>query len=239
MPRSITLILILLTGTLSVSGQWKLEEPGHPAVMHSLQMQVNPFPDRKSVTLAIVASLVLPGLGEYYAGTFSSTGKYSFTAEGAIWLTYAGFRRHGTWVRNDARSYAIEHAGTVMDGKDEKFEVDIGNYSSLDEYNRAKISRREPELMYSDLSYRWQWDTDASRMYFRDQRIRSDEILNNSKFLIAAAVVNRLISAFSAGRAAAAYNRALRPSFSWEAQIVPQWDPTGREGLALQVSTSW
>ncbi|HSQ75632.1 MAG TPA: hypothetical protein VLT13_08765, partial [Bacteroidota bacterium] len=62
-------------------------------------------PARKSVALAALYSLLLPGMGELYAEGFS-TGKYLLSAEGVLWLGYAAVEIHGNDLRDGARSYA-------------------------------------------------------------------------------------------------------------------------------------
>lgn len=204
-----------------------------PPALQSITM-----PSKKSVLLAIAASLILPGMGELYAGNFNTSGKYVLLAEGGIWSTYAGIRLHGTWIRNDARAFATAHSGISMGGKDEQFEVNIGNFLSTDEYNQAKLRNREFDLIYSDPGYNWRWDSDVSRLRFKDQRIRSDHIFQTSKFVIATAVVNRIVSAFSAGRAVGAHNRSLRP-VGWGVLLTPGLEPDGSESLALRVSVEF
>jgi hypothetical protein len=189
--------------------------------------------------LAILGSLVLPGLGEYYAGSFETTGKYALTAEGAIWVTYSAFRFHGDWVRGDARSFATDRAGVSLSGKDAQFEVDLGNFLTTDEYNEAKLRNRETHLMYTDPSDRWEWSSEADRQRFKDERIRSDRIYETSKFVIAAAVVNRIVSAFSAGKAASAYNRAARARFSFNMEYVPEVGLPRSEGAILRLGVTF
>jgi hypothetical protein len=48
----------------------------------------------RSVTLAVLYSLLLPGMGELYAGNFSS-GKYYLIADAGLWLGYGGFQYYG------------------------------------------------------------------------------------------------------------------------------------------------
>lgn len=189
----------------------------------------------KSVALAVALSTIVPGAGELYAGNFEN-GKYALMAEAAIWVTYTALYTHGNWVRNDARLFASEHAGASFNSKGNKFDVDIGNYLSMNEYNHAKLRNRELDLLYTDPSYQWQWDTDADRTAFKNARIRSDEIYQNAKFVIAAAVVNRIFSAFSAGRAASAYNRKVLIEGAWNLEAYPTHARTYADGIAMQLS---
>jgi hypothetical protein len=121
------------------------ENAPKPEVAASLFQERQVIP-HKSVFLAITLSLLVPGTGELYAGNFES-GKYSLLAEGAIWVTYAAFTTHGNWVRRDARVFATERAGASFASKTDKFDVDIGNYRSMDEYNQAKLRNREFDLL--------------------------------------------------------------------------------------------
>jgi hypothetical protein len=169
----------------------------------------------KSVTLAVLYSLLLPGMGELYAGNFSS-GKYYLIADAGLWLGYGGFQYYGRWLRTDARSYATQHAGANFDSKDEQFEVNIGNFNSVEEYNDARLRDRNFDMLYDpQSSYAWRWEDDASRLQFKDQRIRSDEVFQGARFVVGALVLNRIISAISAGRSASAYNRSLVDESAW------------------------
>lgn len=165
-----------------------------------------PVPAKKSVGLAVLYSLLLPGMGELYAENFSS-GKYFLIAEGVLWLGYAAVEIHGNDLRDGARAFAVAHAGIDVTGKDEDFFVNIGNFMTVDEYNDKKLRDRDPDKLYDpQLGYRWTWDTEASRLTYREQRINSENMYNNRKFVGAAILINHLISAINAARAAIAFN---------------------------------
>ena len=188
----------------------------------------------KSVLLAVGLSAILPGAGELYAGNFES-GKYTLIAEAAVWITYAGFYSHASWVRQDARLFATQRSGAHFESKDDKFAVDIGNFNSVGEYNQAKLRNREYELLYTDPAFNWQWDNDQSRVAFKNERIRSDEIFQNAKFVIIAAVINRVFSAFSAGRAASAHNRRVLLEGAWNIKADPRDVLGNRDGINLKM----
>lgn len=193
---------------------------------------------KKSVVLAVVASLILPGMGELYAGSFES-GKYNLIAEGGLWLVYSGFQMHANWLQQDARTFANQHSGAIFAQKDDQYSVNIGNFNTTDEYNQAKLRNREYELVYTADQYNWQWDSDANRAQFKDLRIRSGEVKNNAKFIIAAVVVNHLFSAFSAGRKAAAYNKSLSMIDNIEFHTVTLNNGTHIDGIGLSISTKF
>jgi len=241
MRSSIIAVLSLVLFTTLSFGQVRVQnafihresmpESGTTSVVYQDKQEI----PHKSVLLAVTMSMLLPGAGEAYAGNFES-GKYALLAEGAIWVTYAAFYTHGNWVRRDARVFAAQHAGANFTSKADKFDVDIGNYVSVDEYNKAKLRNRELDLLYTDPSFSWNWDTDADRLSFKNERIRSDQMYQNAKFVIAAAVINRVLSAFSAGRAASAFNRKALIEGAWNLEVYPTSTNTYADGMNLEFS---
>lgn len=233
-------VLVVVGGmTLVVTatfGQWRTDVDLKPEAPN-LQ-QTEPSPGRRSVFLAVAGSILLPGLGEYYAGNFNESGRYSLAAEGTLWLTYAGLQLHGTWVRNDARVFGAQMAGISFSGKDPDFEVNVGNFMTTDEYNQTKLRNREFDAMYTDPAYSWSWASDADRQRFKDDRIRSDRIIQSAKFVIAGLVVNRIISAFAAGRGAAAANRAARRA-EWGIGMNAGVDAVGSPSVSLSFQQRW
>ena len=198
--------------------------------LYSLQESVE-SPEEKSVVLAAGLSLILPGMGELYAENFE-TGKYFLIADGVLWLTYTGLSLSSTWVQDDADIYITQHAGAALEGKDDQFRVDVGNYLTVQEYNEAKLRAREYSKLYDPVVYYWSWDSDPNRNEYRDLRISSDELERNATFVLGALVVNRLISAFVAGRSAASYNNRVREEGAWKlgARLIgPALNPHGME----------
>ena len=172
----------------------------------SLQTQAS---GKKSAGLAAVYSLLLPGMGELYAGGFDS-GKYFLIADGLLWLTFAAFEVSGNTLQDDARAFAVSRAGVDPTGKDDQYYVDIGNFLNITEYNEKQLRDREPEQLYDPAAgYAWAWDSDASRATYREQRIESETMYNNKKFVVAGLIANRVASAINAVRSVIAYNDAL------------------------------
>jgi hypothetical protein len=164
---------------------------------------------RKAPGLAAVYSLLVPGMGELYAGDFSS-GKYFLMSEGVLWLTFAAFEVYGNSVRDDARLFAVSNAGVNPAGKSDQFYVDVGNFLNTADYNDKKLRDRTPSLVYDPAAgYAWQWGTDAQRLTFRDMRVHSETMFNNKKFVGAAILINHVASAINAARAAIAHNSAV------------------------------
>jgi len=163
----------------------------------------------KAPGLAALYSLVIPGMGELYAGDFAS-GKYFLIGEGVLWLTYAAFEIYGTSVQRDARLYAVSYAGVNPAGKNDQFYVDVGNFLNVADYNDKKLRDRTSSLVYDPAAgYDWQWGSDSQRLTFREMRVHSENVFNNEKFIGAAILVNHVASAINAARAAIAHNSAV------------------------------
>jgi hypothetical protein len=247
MKQCMILLFILLFLVLPLAAQ---QRPLSALVIRNTQVSaetvseidlVSSPPSEKSVFLAIVASLAVPGLGEWYAGSFE-TGKYHMMAEGGLWLTYGGFRMYSTWLQRDAQTFARNHAGADFGDKNDQYSVNIGNFNTTADYNDAKARNREYALLYntnSDMRYVWNWDTDANRLRFKDMRIHSGEVKNNSKFVIGAIVINHLFSAFSAGRKAAAYNKSLSMIDHVEIHTYALHDGLHIDGWGISMTTEF
>lgn len=199
-----------------------------------LSIENSAFPAKKNQALAVVYSLLLPGMGEVYADRFDN-GRYSLVAEAALWLTYASFQQYGNWLQADARSFASAHAGAVPSGKDDQFYVNLGNFSNVYDYNDKKLRDRNISEVYDpSQGYFWNWDSDVSRQRFRSLRISSDKVINNSRFVIGAIVVNHVLSALNAARLVRHFNKNADEAFgTWQVEPNVIGAPGQVDGLRL------
>lgn len=236
------LLLLIALGSFSAFGQSNLKME-MSAKMATAPFQVARFsarlPDekpRKSALLAIAYSLMLPGLGDAYAENFA-TGKYFMGADAGLWLTYGGFRVFGQWLKDDAKTLAVQRASANFDGKDDKYEVNIGNFADVLSYNDAKLRNREYDLLYDPNSnFAWQWSSDADRLHYKDLRNRGESTLKNSQFVLGALVLNRVISAISAVRSVSAYNRSAQMLGSWRLNAGVSGGMLAADGIELTLS---
>jgi len=170
--------------------------------------------EKKSVALAACYSFLLPGMGELYAGDYGS-GKYFTIAEGLLWITLGVVEIQANSMQTDARSFAVQNAGVVPDGKSDDYFVDIGDFNNVYSYNTAVLRARQYFETYNPRSsYAWQWNVDANRTVYRDMRVASDEMYNNEKFVVGVIVLNHLLSAVNAIRVTLAHNKAVATSES-------------------------
>ncbi|NUN69820.1 MAG: hypothetical protein HUU02_08935 [Bacteroidetes bacterium] len=203
--RTFIIIIVLLCASAAAEAQYSMQQlrselTGTLAVDQE-EPSVQPVvAERRSAATAVFYSLLLPGMGEYYAGGFDE-GQYSLIAEGGLWLTWFSFRQYGSWLRDDARNFAAAHAGVSLSGKNDRYFVDLGNFNDIYEYNDKQLQDRELERVYdANSSLYWRWDSDQNRQEYRALRVSSEKVLNNAQFVIAGIVVNHIISAINAAR---------------------------------------
>lgn len=227
MKTRISIIIAFLSISALAQGQNAMDVLRHEIVSSRSDAAAPAFfsgenvaaPIKKNQALAVVYSLLLPGMGELYADRFDN-GRYSLVAEAALWLTFTSFQQYGNWLQGDARSFASAHAGAVPSGKDDQFYVNLGNFSNVYDYNDKKLRDRNISEVYDpSQGYFWNWDSDVSRQRFRSLRISSDKVFNNSRFVIGAIVVNHVLSALNAARLVRHYNKNADETFgAWHVE---------------------
>ncbi len=149
---------------------------------------------KKSVGLGILYSLLLPGMGELYAGDYS-LGKYFTIADVALWGTLAGTKYYGDMKKDDYIAYAVLHADVNPAGKDDTYWGTIGNYDDINIYNDEMELMREFDKVYDVNTHYWKWDEVANRKKYRSMRNSSETAYNNMKFIVSALILNRIASA--------------------------------------------
>jgi TM2 domain-containing membrane protein YozV len=210
--KFIAVLLLITTGMYAQTTQFIYQPKNVERPIQILPSGATADAGEKSVTLAALYSFLLPGMGELYVGNYS-TGKYFTAAEGLLWVTLIGFDRYGTWVRNDARDYAVQHAGISIVGQADQYFVDIGDYANVQEYNTDMLRKRDLAKLYDErYPVGWNWDLKSNREHYRDLRVSSDQAFNNVSFVIAAIGINHLVSAVNAVLSARSHNSNIQTS---------------------------
>ncbi len=177
---------------------------------------------RKSGFVGVAYSLLLPGMGEWYADRFDR-GIYPFVTEIALWAGALGINAYGNWVQDDARLFARQHAGIDPTGKNDDFFVNIENYSDIHDFNEQRLNeRRTDELYPDDPAWQWAWDSEANRQEYKDQRIHADEMHNAVTFFVLGMVANRIWSAIQAASSVRQYNASLEERLSGIPSMQPR-----------------
>lgn len=193
---------------------------------------------KKSPMLAILYSLVLPGMGELYADNFSG-GKYFTIAEGSLWGMFAGINFYANSQKENYKSFAASSGGVNTGGKDEEYFGNISSYRDIDEYNNAMALKREFDKMYNDPSYKWNWGSEQNRKKYREMWVTSEQAYNSIRFIVGGLILNRVASAVMAVRAVARYNRRTSEDLGWNVSFGVENHPALPSTLTLNFQTSF
>jgi hypothetical protein len=205
----------------------------------SINLSSNLSNEKKSVGLGIVYSLLLPGMGELYADSYSS-GKYFTIADGVLWGTLIGMSAYSNWQEDNYKTYAASLADVVNDGnKDEEFYANIGDYTSVYTYNDQKALERNFNEMYDEEAYFWKWNSTDERRTYRDMWNSSETASNNIRFVVGGLILNRVISAINAARLVSSYNKSIEEEVSWYFSVGFMNQPNLPTSLALNVQKSF
>jgi len=177
-----------------------------------------PAVSKKNTGLAIIYSFLLPGMGELYAGSYSS-GKYFTIAEGALWGTYIGMNSYSIWLKNNYKSFASSAGGVNNANKGSDYYATIGNYTSITEYNDAMSLEQNFSQMMNPKTNYWSWQSTADRKNYRNLWVSSEQTNNNLRFVVGGLILNRVISAINAVRLVAAYNKSQTTDLSWNVSV--------------------
>jgi len=167
----------------------------------------------KSGFLGVVYSSLLPGMGELYAGRFDR-GLYNLVTDLVLWGGFAGFNISAGWIRGNARSFAVQKAGISLDGKDEEYFINIGNYRSIREYNDQKLLERQLNRLYNEspeAGLAWNWDSEEDMREYRDSRLKSEDLYTYAQITVLGLVLNRIWSAVQAAIFVRDHNESLAP----------------------------
>jgi len=152
--------------------------------------------DNKSPVISGLLSLVLPGAGHFYTDRMD-VGAYFLGADAALWLGLFGVNYYAGIMKDDSRSYASQHAGLDVNGKDDDYFSNIGSYINIYSYNNEKLQSGEYDKMYDINTYFWNWDSPDNQSEFEKQRKRSERTYNISPVIVTGLIINRLVSALS------------------------------------------
>jgi len=173
---------------------------------------------KKSAGLAILYSLLLPGMGELYADGYES-GKYFTIAEGVLLGTYIGMSVYASNQEDNYKAYATTNASINTIGKDDDYFATIGQYQNIDNFNDQKALERNFNQMYDTETFFWKWQSTEDRRAYRSMWSSSEQTYNDLRFIVGAMILNRVVSAINAVRLVSAYNNRIEEELSWNVSI--------------------
>lgn len=193
----------------------------------------------KDPRLAMLYSLLLPGLGEMWLG-HGTRAKFFFAAEAGIWTAYGVFQVQGNHRKDLYREYAQVFAGVPERGDEDFYRV-IGNFASSDgPFSANEQVRRQARALYPNDRARqeqyvrengyfgddaWEWESEEALDRYREMRRSSLDAFNNADLTLGLLVANRLVSVVDAGLLAAKWNRSHAggtETLSWDVGAGPE-----------------
>ena len=179
-----------------------------------------------SAKLALLKSLLLPGLGHKYVndGHWSGWAIAYTAADVSLWLSLLG----GEWHRNSLiTSYETLASGSAnadLSGKNRSFYLNLASFESSDVFYETMLRNRAwDQIGYvSDPAFQWEWDSEESFNEFRYLRNDAESLRRRKTILIASLVVNRLLSgAISARKAGRSSSSSVSMALSAPVERVP------------------
>lgn len=190
------------------------------------EAQQNPNPEG-----AFVRSLVLPGWGHYYVDPDSWVrGQVHLGAEAALIVSYFGFSVRAENLENQYKTLASLKAGVDITDRNRSFEIALGDFDTLAEYNDFQLRSRNWNRLYADQSEnRWNWESGEARNDYNNLRSDVDRVRNQLPAILGLMVVNRVISAVNA------YNRAKNQSEMPTVTLFPVSTSSDKVGVVAQM----
>ncbi|MDE2997509.1 MAG: hypothetical protein OXU79_00350 [Gemmatimonadota bacterium] len=180
-PRSRTLVILIALSLILI---------GAPSAAHARG---------KSPAGAAALSLVLPGLGEFYAGGRRSA-RFFLVTEGILWSGMATFRFLESYRVDAYHAHAAAHAGIRLKNMPESFIKEVGDFESIYERNRRErfLAGEHADLRTETDDRIWEWDTEASRIEFLELRSKATSAEQKAFLFIGGLIFNRFASALNA-----------------------------------------
>jgi hypothetical protein len=207
-------VLLLIVGMAAlgpvIPASAQVRQTHDPVVGTAAMTQAQPSPsvDPSLTRKAILASLVLPGLGHRIVDPVDwRRGKIHMGAEAVLAASLIrAVHREGS-LQNEFETLAKLRAGVTLDGKSRRFELAMADYDDLASYNEAMLRSRYWDRLIEDTpENRWQWASAQDRKDYGELRSDADRAARQIPAMLSMMAVNRVISALSA------YTRARRAS---------------------------
>ena len=154
-------------------------------------------------------------------------------------VTVVGLNSYGNWKRDNYKSFAQTYGGISADGKDEDYYANIGDYRTIEDYNREMDLQRDFSKVYSIQKYSWNWGTDERRKEYRNMWRSSEQAFNSIRFAVGALILNRIISVVNAVRLVTAHNKKVEQQNTLDVSFSPNYLENIPVGLSLNIRASF
>jgi len=156
-------------------------------------------------------SAAVPGLGELYTKQYTKAGIF-FCTELLVIYSYFRFDAQTDWAIDTYEQFAYSKAGVPHNSDSDYYQL-IQNFSSSNQYNESVylfarnfyLSANSPYYNPEDYELylannlipagqEWDWQNNANWMEYRELRKDKQDLEIYTKFTLAAALINRIVS---------------------------------------------
>ncbi len=152
----------------------------------------------RSPRKAALLSLAVPGLGHRYVnnGSWSTSASLFVLADVSAWLGIVGANSRRAHTIDSYTVLAASRASADVENKDRRFFLNLATYKSSEDFLDAALRNRAwDQVSYvDDVSFQWQWETDADYAAYRDLRNKAESLRRRRSILIAGLVTNRVFA---------------------------------------------
>lgn len=158
-------------------------------------------PDPKG---SFLRSLAVPGWGHYYNDSDNwARGQVHLGTDLVLIGSYFGLTLRANNLQGQYNTFAHLKSGVSISDRSRAFQLAIGQYDNLKDYNDFQLRSRNWDQLLPDVEEnRWQWNSTEDRQRYQELRQSSDKARNQLPAISALLVVNRVVSAISAYRRA-------------------------------------
>jgi hypothetical protein len=180
----------------------------------------------KSVKRAFLYSLIVPGTGEFYAGSKIKAALF-FGLDVTLWSFYFNYHKKGKnkeneyrgfadqhWIEDDYRQWLIDSLGITSGSDQDSFwNKEKQSWDWLSHHLPDKKDQQYYEMIGKYNQFEFGWDdfpTEASqpnRNFYLDMRRDSNNLLNKAKYSVMFSLANHILSSFDAAVAVKKYNK--------------------------------
>jgi hypothetical protein len=162
-----------------------------------------------SAKRAVLYSLLLPGLGDYYAGHKTRATAF-FMIEAGIWISYGTMKSQSNQREDAFQDMAVRYAGVSATGLSDDYYSTIGQYNTHRVYE-SEFKKEHRFDIWPDVGYEameqyyvenrvtdfeeWVWQSEIHRQDFRELRSSSRLSDRRAEYMFALAAANRIAAA--------------------------------------------
>jgi hypothetical protein len=191
----------------------------------------------KSPAVAMIANLLLPGLGHYWMGDQKTALGY-FTAEALFIFGAFSCNQYSKELSNSAHSFAFTYANVQGgEGANDFFWENVGKTMDSDGLNQSRalgynqimdLNRESDNNKYLAPNLQWRWIDEKYRKQYNNLTKKSLRYKVASNFFLGAMLLNRIVSFVDIRTASRHEGKGLFSNFYFSSHYNPE---TGASGL--------